>query len=66
MTPTKSYSKYETDDSEYVADDVKIESEPDSDEDIEFVDDTLTTYNIETLDAALMKIRNGLSIATSQ
>ena len=32
---------------------------------IEFVDDTLTTYKIEILDAALMKIRDGLSIATS-
>ena len=63
--PTKSYSEYETDDSEYMADDVKIETEPDSDEAIEFVDDTLTTYNIETLDAALMKIHDGLSIATS-
>ena len=48
-----------------MADDVKIETEPDSDEAIEFVDDTLTTYNIETLDAALMKIHDGLSIATS-
>ena len=63
--PTKSYSEYETDDSKYVADNIKIETEPDSDEAIEFVDDTLTTYNIETLDAALMKIHNGLSIATS-
>ena len=30
--PAKSYSEYETDDSEYVADNVKIETEPDSDE----------------------------------
>ena len=61
--PANSYSKYETDDSQYLADDVKIVRETDSNEAEEFVDNTITSYSIETLDAALMKIRDGLSIA---
>ena len=58
-----SYSEYKTDDSQYLADDVKIVTETDSDEAEEFMDNTLTSYSIETLDAALMKVRDGLSIA---
>ena len=61
--PANSYSEYETDDSQYLADDVNIVTETDSDDAEEFVDNTLTSYSIETLDAALMKIRDGLSIA---
>ena len=61
--PANSYSEYETDDSQYLADDVKIVTETDSNDAEEFVDNTLTSYSIETLDAALMKIRDGLSIA---
>ena len=61
--PANSYSEYETDDSQYLADDVKIVTETDSNDADELVDNTLTSYSIETLDAALMKIRDGLSIA---
>ena len=60
--PENSYSEYETDDSQYLADDVKIVPETDSNEAEEFVDNMLNSYSIETLDAALMKIRDGLSI----
>ena len=63
--PANSYSEYETDDSQYLADDVKIVTETNSDEAEEFVDNMLTSYSIETLDAALMKIRDGLSIAAT-
>ena len=60
-----SYSEYKTDDSQYLADDVKIVTETDYDEAEEFVDNTLTSYSIETLHAALMKVRDGLSIAAT-
>ena len=60
-----SYSEYETDDSQYIPDHIKIDTESDSDDAVDFVDNTLTTYSIETLDATLMKIRDGLSIAAS-
>ena len=60
--PVSSYSEYKTD-SQYLVDDVKIVTETDSDEAEEFLDDTLTSYSTETLDAALMKVRDGLSIA---
>ena len=64
--PANSYSEYETDDSQYLADDVKIVTKTNSDDAEEFVDNTLTSYSIETLDAALMKIRDGLSIAATR
>ena len=61
--PASSYSEYKTDDSQYLADDIKIVTETDSNEAEEFVDNMLTSYSIETLDAALMKVRDGLSLA---
>ena len=63
--PANSYSKYETNNSQYLADDVKIVTETDSDEAEEFMDNMLTSYSIETLDAALMKVQDGLSIAAT-
>ena len=48
------------DDSQYLADDVKIVTKTNSNDAEEFVDNTLTSYSIETLDAALMKIRASL------
>ena len=62
---TNSYSEYKTDDSQYIPDHIKIDTESDSDDAVDFVDNTLTTYSVETLDAALMKIRDGLSITAS-
>ena len=63
--PANSYSEYETDNSQYIPDHIKIDTESDSDDAVDFVDNTLTAYSIETLDAALMKIRDGLSITAS-
>ena len=63
--PANSYSEYETDDSQYIPDHIKIDTESDSDDAVDFIDNTLTTYSIEMLDATLMKIRDGLSIAAS-
>ena len=63
--PANSYSEYETNDSQYIPDHIKVDTELDSDDAVDFVDNTLTTYSVETLDAALMKIRDGLSITAS-
>ena len=45
----KSYSEYKKDKSYYVEDDIEIPPETDSDEAADFVDETLTVYNLETI-----------------
>ena len=54
--PAESYSKYETDRSNYVEDDVETPPETDSDEAAEFVDESLAIYNIENIKSGLAKV----------
>ena len=62
----ESYSEYETDKSSYLPDDVLIEPETDSDETEDFINNTLTTltvYSVENLDAGLSKVCDGFLLA---
>ena len=63
--PAESYSEYETDCSDYVEDDVEIPLETDSDEVAEFVDETLTFYNVENIERGLAKVQDGFLMAAS-
>ena len=62
----ESYSEYETDRSDYLADDIEIPSETDSDEAADFVDETLTMYNMENIETRLVNIRDGFMMAASR
>ena len=63
--PAESYSEYETDCSDYVEDDVEIPPETDLDEAAEFVDETLTSYNVENIKNRLAKVQDGFLMAAS-
>ena len=51
------------DKSDYIEDDIEIPPETDSDEAADFVDKSLTVYNLETIENGLAKVRDGFLMA---